>query len=350
MLRSIQMLRGLAALAVLLFHTYLIVGRDKYLDAKPFGDVFAFGYIGVDIFFVLSGFIILAAHHRDIGQPDRLPRYLYRRWARLYPIYWVYLAGVVGLMLVGIGDQGRMALGNLVSSIVLIKLMPEAPPLSVAWSLFHEVMFYAFFALLIASRRLGIAAFMLWYAAVAAGYVLGWSEPFEQHQGFMGVLTSLFNLNFLFGMAVWYLLEKRANLPGWGCVLASLPLFALGVWGLSGASWAGQAADELRLAFALASALLLLGLVALEREGRITVPDTLMQMGDASYSIYLVHTPILSAAMKIVMIAGLPRMLPAGVIFILLAAVSLAGSYIAYLLLERPLLSLLRNRAPARLR
>ncbi|MFC4256558.1 acyltransferase family protein [Altererythrobacter xixiisoli] len=346
MLKSVQMLRGLAALLVLLFHTHLIVGRDKYLDAKPFGDGFAFGYVGVDIFFVLSGFIILTAHCRDIDQPDRLPRYLYRRWARLYPIYWVYLAGVIGLMLLGVGDQGRMALGNLASSLLLIKFVPEAPPLSVAWSLFHEVMFYAFFALLIVNRRLGIAAFVLWYAAVAAGYVLGWSTTFEQHQGFVGVFTSLFNLNFVLGMGAWYLLQKRTGLPGWGYLLTSLPLFVLGIWEIS----AVQGQDEWRLAFALGSALLLLGVVALEREGRIAVPDALMKMGDASYSIYLLHTPILSAAIKIVMLAGLQRVLPAGVIFVILALVSLVGSYIGYLLLERPLLGLLRNHAPARAR
>lgn len=344
------MLRGLAALAVLLFHTHLIVGRDKYLDARPFGDLFAFGNIGVDVFFVLSGFIILTAHYRDIDRPDRLPRYLYRRWARLYPIYWVYLAGVIGLMTLGIGDQGRMALGNLTSSILLVRFVPEAPPLSVAWSLFHEMMFYAFFALLIVNRRLGIAAFVVWYAAVIAGYMLGWSVTFEQHQGFVGVFTSLFNLNFVLGMSVWYLLEKRASLPGWCCVLVSLPLFALGIWGLSGSHSGIQSLEEWRLVFALASALLLLGLIALEGDGKITVPDALMKMGDASYSIYLVHTPILSAAMKIVMIIGLQRMLPAGVIFVVLAVVSLAGSYMAYLLLERPLLRLLRNHAPVGLR
>src|SRR3954449_11248467 len=84
-LQTVQVFRGAAALLVVLFHATSI---DKfYLQHEFLGDIFMFGYGGVDFFFVLSGFVIVLAHGRDVGRADRLGPYLARRVVRIYPAY-----------------------------------------------------------------------------------------------------------------------------------------------------------------------------------------------------------------------------------------------------------------------
>src|SRR3954454_3990840 len=89
---SLQGLRGVAALLVLLAHSSTIAGSGKYLDHDPTHGLFLFGSSGVYLFFVLSGFIIAHVHADDVGRPGAAGRYLWRRFARIYPFYWVVLA------------------------------------------------------------------------------------------------------------------------------------------------------------------------------------------------------------------------------------------------------------------
>ncbi len=72
-----------------LYHATRGLSLPQYLGYIPFGNGFGFGHAGVDFFFVLSGFIIMHAHATDIGKPERLSRYLWRRVTRIYP----YLLG-----------------------------------------------------------------------------------------------------------------------------------------------------------------------------------------------------------------------------------------------------------------
>ena len=83
----IEALRGLAATAVVFYHTAR--HTDKAYGTPLLRQIFQFGHAGVDLFFVLSGFIILFVHFRDIGQPGRLSYYANRRFTRVMPTYWV---------------------------------------------------------------------------------------------------------------------------------------------------------------------------------------------------------------------------------------------------------------------
>ncbi|QIG79537.1 acyltransferase family protein [Stakelama tenebrarum] len=341
MLQSIQALRAAAAILVLLFHTHLILAKAEYLGTAPFGSAFSAGYVGVDIFFVLSGFIILHAHHADIGRPDRIGTYAFRRWSRVYPPYWFYLIGVIALMMLGFGEFPAAPDPNyLFNAFSLVRTTGAPPPLSVAWSLYHEVLFYAFFALLIAHRTLGMAAFALWMGFVALSYPLGLSIPFEQHQDFVGVLGSLFNLNFLLGMAVFLLARRSGPFGARWFLPAGIAAFAIG-WLLVVFR---MAPPESRFLFSFGSFAIVAGLVLLERERPISVGKPLLFLGNASYSIYLVHTPILSVATKLMMASGIAPLLGAEISFVILALATLAASALAYHFVERPLLRLFRRR------
>src|SRR5580692_2096905 len=98
-LLGIQLARGAAAVLVVLYHAGRGLALPQYLGHVPLGGLFNFGHAGIDFFFVLSGFIIFTVHHGDIGRPSALPRYVWRRLARIYPIYWVVTAIVIALAL-----------------------------------------------------------------------------------------------------------------------------------------------------------------------------------------------------------------------------------------------------------
>src|SRR5688572_474363 len=86
-LQNVQALRGAACLMVVVYH--LQVWDAAFGNPTPvFREVRRFGFAGVDLFFVLSGFIITATNLRHVGRPAAVPGYLFRRLWRVYPTYW----------------------------------------------------------------------------------------------------------------------------------------------------------------------------------------------------------------------------------------------------------------------
>lgn len=118
---------------------------------------------------MLSGFIIVHAHAKDIGRPEALGNYVGRRFAKVWPTCWIITAAFVVLLSLGIGSQPLPADPVAwLSALSLIRFSRDTPPLPVAWTLFHEVAFYAVFSVLIVHRRAGIAALGVW-AVLCAG-------------------------------------------------------------------------------------------------------------------------------------------------------------------------------------
>ncbi|HVJ52742.1 MAG TPA: acyltransferase [Aliidongia sp.] len=323
--------RGIAAMLVVLYHTGRHFG--KVYGPSWLSDLFQFGHAGVDFFFVISGFIILYTHDKDVGRPARLGHYLQRRFTRIMPTYWVAL-----LVTVALSVAGGHALPAPFPAFWSTFLLPsfDEPLLGVAWTLQHEIVFYAFFALLILNRA-GVAFLALWFFWIMLTTVGVLDSSLVP-----STFTGAFNLEFFAGMAAAYWVKHRAT-PNPRSILAiGVLLFALAALA-ENAGWLDGYASIGRLAYGLPSALIVLAAAAVDRQAPIAFPKPLRVLGAASYSVYLFQFVFIGILWKIWLAAGLDRLLPQTAGFCLLAAGGIAGGVLASRLVEYPLMRLIRG-------
>jgi len=285
---SLQAARGVAALAVVAFHAntaeVAFVARPPMLVQSVLG----LGYLGVDFFFVLSGFIIAYAHRYDARDPRALRSYAGRRILRIYPAYWPIGCG---MLLVYIFLPGLSAVpAHQVSAASSVLLVPAtAPPaLAVAWTLVHEMLFYTVFAVRYLSQKAFVCAIATWAACILV--VSLWLAPANPA---LVYATSILNLEFMLGLLAAWLATKA--------VVARSP-FLVAVLALtlaSGALGLPLGLDAKRLVLAAGLSLLVVACVSAEAAGRLTAPRWIVFLGGASYAIYLVHVPALSVLARL---------------------------------------------------
>lgn len=260
-LKSIDLLRGLAASAVVLRHS---------------DDRFLLGSIGVDIFFVISGFVMAQLYRQRSA-----PQFLFDRAWRIFPIYWVALLPwlIIGL----VGGTGVTAQGTLASALLIPNWFGMTGTyLGVAWTLLFELLFYAGVALAIRLGSLFIPALLFAAALLARPYV-----DFT----LLYFLGSPMIFEFLFGVAIACLPVRR--LIGVALLLAGalwLLLFPnTGLEDYRVAMSYGPAAMRVLL-WGVPAAAIVYGMLTLEQAFKGRAVDALLVLGAASYSIYLIHT------------------------------------------------------------
>lgn len=328
LLTTLQAGRALAALAVVFNH--LSQATRAFVGGMPdwLMSIMGHGYLGVDFFFVLSGFIIYYTNIDRVG-PGWPRAYAQTRLLRIYAPYLPIGVGlaVLYVLLPGL-SHGNRHWGWLTS----ITLLPSdrSPALSVAWTLRHEIVFYAFAFFALLSRR-PLAAMGLWAGLIGVNLALG-GHPGTPSSGLRSILLDPINLEFGFGMlAAW-----GFNRPSWRRPILSLLLSAatITVFFLLGAPRDWSVILGLGLTF------LIVPLVQAERAGRFTAGPTLLLLGEASYAIYLVHDPVLSIVARVA--AGLPFAHWSVCVLLGLAAAVAAG--VGYhLLYEKPALRFLKR-------
>jgi exopolysaccharide production protein ExoZ len=346
---SLQALRGLAALGVVLFH--LLPFEAKYLPgASIVPPGFSVGRAGVDLFFVLSGFLAVWTTLGP-GGAGAAQSFLLRRMTRIYPTYWLYC---LPLVLAGIAAPGGLIGEHKPDVFASLLLIPNAasPLLLVAWTLEFEVYFYLAFALLIwarLGRRERILALAVWGAIVVAARVI--LAP-TRSQALLDAVLSPLVFEFLAGCAAAWLCAAgiaRAKTAAAGIVGCGILVIGL-LWSetLFGLPW-------LRVAvFGSGVALLLIGCFGEDMAVRRALPRVIVRIGDASYSLYLSHLFTIGVVGHVLShLAPSVRLLatPAGHAAVLcgVVVVALLVAEASYRWIERPLLRLSRHliRPPA---
>ncbi|MCQ4308888.1 acyltransferase [Pseudomonas stutzeri] len=293
---SIQVLRAIAALAVVIFHSHYAVdifGKDAAYEI-PF--LAKWGYLGVDLFFAISGFIIA---HITIGRNFSLKEFAVRRFFRIYPIYAFFCLISFYLFLTKNWRFGPhdFTLENLALSIAIAPI-DGSPAYGVGWSLEHEIIFYATAALCLSFGNLKLLCSVI-FGVAAVGFAKdlavarGVIEPFWDYH-----LLSPLNIFFLTGMLLRLFLSKIKTL-GWAApAMLSVVTCAISI------SLMKNANVELRmigrylvLAAAIAAMIIAFLNFKIDNPSRLdlVIYKFFTEIGNASYSLYLVHWIVLKA-------------------------------------------------------
>lgn len=271
-----QGLRAIAASLVLSTHSGILVGMPPELKWL--------GHAGVDIFFVISGFIICqVAAHSDHGALEFLAR---RLW-RVFPLYWVVLAVSATFSFFGfsVGYDG-IPWNSAADYIFLLepgnRLVPQA------WTLVFELYFYVSIAviLLFVPRRHFYRALAIWTVAEIALIVVRGPNGGHPH-------TNALSLEFALGCFIAWLNDRGFVARGLIAGAIGLALFAAGDWWCVHIQPDGPTPLPRLLMFGVGSALCLYALISFERRGAMTFARPLVRLGDASYSLYLWHFPMI---------------------------------------------------------
>ena len=280
MIRNLQVLRGIAALMVVVFHVTCGAGR---LGEGVHLSCFSLGFVGVDLFFVLSGFIICVTT-RDAASARPLD-FLARRFLRVAPPYWLLTALVANAAVLMPGLSGATVFvpwHTFASFIFWPTPHPVIglfnPLLLVGWTLNYEMAFYALFAF-----ALFLPARWQVPAAALALILIALAGRAFQPGGAAGFYTDPVIVEFALGLAIGGLHGTGLRLPRAAC----LALIAAGILLMLGAVQANRLPTA-----GLPAALIVLGAVFAERAGGPWRLPAMGRLGDASYSIYLVHLPI----------------------------------------------------------
>ena len=289
----LQLYRGIGATLVVLYHLTWYGGQDPpflqwlmaWIPSLPDGKVpgfFLFGHSGVDLFFTLSGFVMVWGYGRDAGNVRRLWPFLKARFTRIYPTYWaVFLLTLPFYFVYPDVNQRVLQRDALLRGVFLYGTGPSwvVPP---AGTLPYELALYLFFTLLlVAGWAVFLPALVVWCALIEA-QLNGWWRV-----GNYPIWLAPAMVEFCLGcLGAVFVLRVRPRVSAWWLWLVIALCLVVGMYDsvavLNG--WHHSIRN-----FALPYFLLVTVGAAYELSGRRRYPWLLMLLGEASYSIYLTH-------------------------------------------------------------
>lgn len=340
-LRSVQLMRGLAAVMVLVLHA-TEVATERFGSRQQ--NWWA-GAAGVDLFFVISGFVMSLSSGRLLKRRGGALEFLRRRVERVVPIYWIATTVKVGLLLwvPMLGLRGLGGSWHIVASYLFLPswntVHAALPVVPLGWTLNFEMLYYALFALALALKvpplrmltPMLIVMAMVPVVVHASGYaLLTWCQPIL--------------IEFLFGMML-----ERGWRRGWklrpeiACAVLCVAMILL-------VSLPGQDGAMLRpFLWGLPAVAMLGAALSLEDSAGRRAPQWMLLIGDASYSIYLTHgfvLPVLAKVLAVSPWSGARHMVSVVVASLVLC---LCAGLLFYRWVELPLIRFFHRRRTAAL-
>jgi peptidoglycan/LPS O-acetylase OafA/YrhL len=307
---NLDLLRAVGALSVTLFH----LSRGGLLFEGSFMQrVFEQGYLGVDIFFVISGFVIPLALYRSNFGPSQVPSFLKRRFVRLYPAYFVAGALAVGLWFISSwlpgfrGTAPELSFPYLFTNATLTcEFFGQPWIIPVFWTLAIEAQYYVLVALCFpllrhATSGVRLAVLLVWLALPLVGSSTATVFPFCA----------------LFGMGILLFLRTVGLINQKLFVIMGLLAFAI--------QWSRDAASAIAGMFCFLC-------IAYAPEIKFR---PLASVGVVSYSLYLMHVPIGGRVINLGARFGESPILNVATILVALA-VTLIAAFLFYRLVEKP--------------
>lgn len=334
---GVQILRLVAAMLVVVMHATQAL--SVYVTGQGHGHYWANGSAGVDIFFVISGFVMAMSTRTTFATTairlEAAWMFMKRRLLRIVPLYWFYtlLKAALLLALPGLAVRSTLEPGHLAASLLFIPSVSPwgliEPTLTVGWTLNFEMLFYAVFALAIAWGAPRIRFCVLVFLAI---FITGLATPASVPLAFYAQ-PILFE--FLLGACIAHAHIHYRRLPP----AAGLLSIGAGLVLMFGVPW--DVSANRFFTWGLAAALVVLGAVWLEpwiARARMAAP--LSFLGDASYSIYLSHTFVVPAGVLALRHLGIQNGL---VIVSAVCLLVLLAGCLSYLWLERPMTTFLKR-------
>ncbi len=332
----VQALRAVAASLVVVHHSITI-----WLQAvmrRPGAPQWSNGAAGVDIFFVISGFVMAVSLPGLAGKPNRAGVFLWRRFTRIVPLYWAALTLAILEIKLSPAPALNLALTpwRIAASYLFIPARNGSgrmfPILAVGWTLNYEAFFYLLFAAALALRISPLAFLAPCLTALAmAGMIrtAAWPD--------FTSLASPVVFEFLFGVILARLAVRR-RLPGKACAMLLLSGGFAALVFMPELPWCPGV-----LAWGLPAAAMVAGAVGIEDEWGGLLPKWLLEAGDASYALYLSHTFLLPAVVTAIMALHFTGASALAAVIVLGLGISFPVSVLVHRCVEKPLMNLFKK-------
>lgn len=345
---NIQVLRFVAAAMVLFSHVQHEVRERTFFEKtgfEPIDVVFWAG--GVDIFFVISGFIMFYLHSKDFGRPHASSEFLVKRLVRIVPLYWIFTLLMIAASL-AFRDQvthSEMSISHILASFVFIPVQNNYgwyyPVLMLGWTLNFEMLFYAIFCTSLAFRRpIGVMTiiFLLVVMSSLPLLVTMSSTPFV-------FWCNPIILEFLFG--VWLAHSKLRGVrvdrwKGFLIIIAGMgAMITLKSMDIAGHYWNWRP-----LWMGVPAFLICAGAILVDDKGGAGPAARAAALGgDASYALYLSHP----FAIGLTALVFMKLKISNPQTYILCASMSaIVMAVTTHLLVEKPILEILRKMVTTR--
>jgi len=354
-LKSLQLLRALAVLLVVYGHSIVLQMRYSTSFEQDFFHHENFGAFGVDIFFIISGFIISYIAYGYSGKKKSFV-FILKRFIRVNPIYYVISVLFILRFSIHPGSAFRfpsVSESTLLKTLIILPITDKtfwiSPVLIVGWTLSFEWLFYIMYSGLIFLKikyKL-LCLFSIIISLIIAGVIVNTQDAR------FAFITNPILLEFLFGAIICWI-YFHVPMGKYFCyllILTALVWFACEIlFGFGGISEMGctinAECSRMRvLLWGIPGAMLVCGAVVMEKNGYLNKlwKSSLFQIiGDSSYSIYLTHTIVFSILGSIYIRMG--NLLTPDMSVIIQLAIGTMVGILFYKFVETPLLKFLNGR------
>ena len=352
-LYSIQALRAIAAILVVLHHALGIVStyleREGVYEYKLDSILNNFGGCGVDIFFVISGFIMVYVSKNINQSPSAFKSFLANRLIRIVPMYWLFTTCALTILLIRAylttldaaflnSSTQFPSLWYVISSYLFIPEFREDgrlyPLITPGWTLHFEIYFYFLFSLsILFAQRFRLFFILIIFCATST---IGFFE-FSSDNPLLITYTNPIVFEFLLGMLIAHIYSSKYSISS-----SVSALFVIGgftaLYIFSRLHYVnGHLSESRLLAYGIPSFFIVLGSISLEKNGSTLVPNWLVQLGNSSYSLYITHTSFsFHILIRLLFETPIRSALPTNLIAITLTILSIIIAHIIYVLIEKP--------------